>query len=123
MKKKPPEANASTQKRQKVKKKPEANASTQKRQTNVKKCQTNVKKCQTKVNKKLKRTRKDKDTKIVTLFTMDTNTMVNAVTKRPFLLHFNLPEHEQNKYLIFPTESYVQILIFNTPDSRNLKKH
>ncbi len=74
-----------------------------------------------KSTKKSKRTRKDKDTKIATLFTMDT--MVNAVTKRPFLLHFNLPEHEKNKYSIFPTESYVQILIFNTPDSRNLKKH
>ena len=33
---------------------PEANASTQKRQTNFKKCQTNVKKCQTKVKKNKK---------------------------------------------------------------------
>ena len=44
-KKKPPEANSSTQKLQKVKRKrQEANASTQKSQTNIKKCQRNNKK-------------------------------------------------------------------------------
>ena len=79
------------------KKPPDANASTQERQTNSKSVKT-----------KPKRTRKDKDTK---------------VTPRPFLLQASLPEPQKNKYLIFQKESYMQILIFNTPDSRNLKKH
>ncbi len=87
----------------------------------VKQTSKSVKQTSKSVKQKSKRTRKDTDTKIVTLFTMDT--MVNAVTKRPFLLQARLPEHEKNKYLIFQKESYVQILIFNTPDSRNLKKH
>ncbi len=114
-KKKPPEANASTQKRQEVKKKPpDANASTQERQTNLKKCQNKAKK-----NKKGQRHKGH--AKDVTAFT--TVTMVNAVTPRPFLLQARLPEHEKNKYLNFQKESYVQILIFNTPDSRNKKKH